>query len=49
MHKSMAPIPNDPVENGSEVNGDQTRQGSNSDDEDMTPAQARRKAQNRAA
>jgi AP-1-like transcription factor len=25
------------------------RQGSNSDDEDLTPAQSRRKAQNRAA
>jgi hypothetical protein len=49
MHKSIVPIPNESVENASEVNGDQNRQGSNSDDEDMTPAQARRKAQNRAA
>lgn len=31
-----------------ESNGE-PRQGSNSDDEDMSPAQARRKAQNRAA
>jgi len=49
MHKSIAQVQNEPVENSSEVNGDQNRQGSNSDDEDMTPAQARRKAQNRAA
>jgi len=31
------------------MNDDQLRQGSNSDNEDMTPAQSRRKAQNRAA
>jgi hypothetical protein len=49
MNKSIPPVTNEPVDNGSELNGDQNRQGSNSDDEDMTPAQARRKAQNRAA
>lgn len=36
------------VEFTNESNGG-PRQGSNSDDEDMSPAQARRKAQNRAA
>ena len=49
MHKAIAPVQNETAENGSDANGDQNRQGSNSDDEDMTPAQARRKAQNRAA
>src|SRR5450432_356741 len=49
LHKATAPAIIDGTEVGSEGNGDQARQGSNSDDEDMTPAQARRKAQNRAA
>jgi hypothetical protein len=36
--------------NGGDVNDDGNRRGSNSDDDDnMTPAQSRRKAQNRAA
>jgi AP-1-like factor len=32
-----------------DMNDDAMRRGSNSDDDDMTPAQSRRKAQNRAA
>jgi AP-1-like factor len=48
LPKSLAPISNDGIDANSDQNGDQ-KQGSNSDDEDMTPAQARRKAQNRAA
>ncbi|PMD57670.1 uncharacterized protein K444DRAFT_533547 [Hyaloscypha bicolor E] len=35
--------------NNGDQNDDSNRRGSNSDDDDMTPAQSRRKAQNRAA
>jgi len=35
--------------NNVDINDDAMRRGSNSDDDDMTPAQSRRKAQNRAA
>lgn len=53
IHKPTAPASQDSFEHNGDAPGDQQlRQGSNSEDEDnsnMTPAQARRKAQNRAA
>lgn len=51
QHKPVSnPVPqNYEVNNGGDANDDANRRGSNSDDEDMTPAQTRRKAQNRVA
>jgi hypothetical protein len=49
QHQSSVATTNDSHDGGSETINSEHRQPSNSDDEDMTPAQSRRKAQNRAA
>jgi len=50
QHRNSIPAPiSDGLDGSVDMNGADNRQGSNSDDEDMTPAQSRRKAQNRAA
>jgi hypothetical protein len=50
QHKDSVSTSNHNYEmNNGDQNDDSNRRGSNSDDDDMTPAQSRRKAQNRAA
>ncbi|OBT39108.1 hypothetical protein VE00_10333 [Pseudogymnoascus sp. WSF 3629] len=49
QHQSSVANTNDSHDGSSENLNSEQRQASNSDDEDMTPAQSRRKAQNRAA
>lgn len=46
---SIKAAKSDSMDTSMDMNNADNRQGSNSDDEDMTPAQSRRKAQNRAA
>lgn len=49
QHQPSVANTSDSHDGGSETLNSEQRQASNSDDEDMTPAQSRRKAQNRAA
>lgn len=49
QHQPHAHTSTGGLDRNSETLNSEQRQGSNSDDEDMTPAQSRRKAQNRAA